>query len=184
MDDAGQWTSSIAVADLDGDQFPEIVEVNYVDDPLIFQRMCEGKKLDCTPQRFRAACDRIYRSVGDGSFRSWSGAKEIEQLPNYGFGVVIANFDGRDGNDVFISNDGDLNHYWRSVPAADNAPERFQLTVSAGIAGCSLELGDKSGLHGYRLGRFRPQRANRPCHHQLPQRAAESISAERIGIFR
>ena len=138
VDDAGQWTSSIAVADLDGDQLPEIVEVNYVDDPLIFQRMCEGKKLDCTPQRFRAACDRIYRSVGDGSFRSWSGAKEIEQLPNYGFGVVIANFDGRDGNDVFISNDGDLNHYWRSVPAADNAPERFQLTESAGIAGCSI----------------------------------------------
>lgn len=137
-DDLEQWTSSIAVADLSGDQLPEIVEINYVEDPLIFERMCEGKQLACTPQRFRAACDRIYKSAGNGTFRSWSGAKEMDQLPNYGFGVVIADFDGRFGNDVFISNDGDLNHFWKSVLEDGAGSGNFELIESAGVAGCSI----------------------------------------------
>ena len=44
VEDAGHWTSSIAIGDLDGDQLPDIIEVNYLDDPLVFQRKCTGKQ--------------------------------------------------------------------------------------------------------------------------------------------
>ena len=43
IENSDRWTSSLAVGDLDGDQLPEIIEVNYLDDPLIFERKCEGE---------------------------------------------------------------------------------------------------------------------------------------------
>lgn len=151
VDNSARWTSSIAIGDLDGDQLPEIVEINYLDDPLIFERRCLGRVLECTPQRFRAATDRIFQSAGDGTFREWRGGEDMDQLPNYGFGVVIADFDGQHGNDLFISNDGDHNHFWKSVarqstePSSDSDPKttvgdgsRFGLVESAGISGCSV----------------------------------------------
>ncbi len=138
VDNPPRWTSSIAIGDLDGDQLPDIVEVDYLDDPLIFEQKCEGRSLNCTPQRYRAATDRILRSEGDGTFQVWSGAENMHQLPNYGFGAVIANFDAKNGNDLFISNDGDVNHYWKSVPSADGVSQRYGLAESAGIAGCGI----------------------------------------------
>ncbi len=133
-----RWTSSLALGDLDGDQLPEIIEVNYLDDPLIFEQKCKGKQLRCTPQRFRAATDRVFRNVGDGTYRSWNGAEDIDALPNYGFGAVIANFDAQAGNDVFISNDGDVNHYWKSTRVSDDTPQDYELVEMAGLAGCSI----------------------------------------------
>ncbi|WP_146534673.1 FG-GAP-like repeat-containing protein [Rubripirellula reticaptiva] len=156
MDPADEkWTSSIAVADLSGDGLPEIIEVNYVDDPLIFQRPCRGKSLDCTPQRFRAATDRIRRSLGDGRFRSWSGADQIDKLPNYGFGIVVTDFDGKDGNDIFVANDGDLNHFWKSVSAIAGTIDDFELTEVAGLVGCSVGAkGLSQGCMGTTTGDF------------------------------
>jgi hypothetical protein len=138
VDDSGLWTSSIAAGDIDGDDLPDIVEVNYVDDPLVFKRKCQGKQLDCTPQRFRAAVDRIFRGVGDGTFERWEGAERMAELPNYGFGAVIANFDGRDGNDVFISNDGDVNHYWKSATSSDETRASYRLREAAPVSGCAI----------------------------------------------
>jgi tetratricopeptide (TPR) repeat protein len=155
IDSAESWTSSIAIGDLDGDQLPEIIEVNYVDDPLIYQRKCEGRALHCTPQRFRAATDRILRSAGDGTFRLWRGADQMDELPNYGFGAVVADFDGQNGNDLFISNDGDLNHYWKSVTPETSEQQRHTMIESAGIAGCSIGTsGNSQACMGIASGDF------------------------------
>jgi tetratricopeptide (TPR) repeat protein len=153
FDDAGDWTSSIAVGDLDGDHLPDLVEVNYLDDPTIFERKCVGKQLDCTPQRFRAAIDRFYRGQPDGSFQRWDGAIESADKPNYGFGAILTNIDGAAGNDLFVSNDGDVNHLWRShlSESASRDDEdlsglqakRYRLSEVGAIAGCSIGV---SGL--------------------------------------
>ncbi len=137
-ENAERWTSSLVLGDLDGDQLPDLVEVNYLDDPLIFERKCVGKNLACTPQRFRAATDRILRNHGDGTFKPWPGAERIEELPNYGFGAVIANFDQQHGNDLFVSNDGDVNHFWKSVAVNSDSDHAFVLQESAGITGCNV----------------------------------------------
>ncbi len=150
-DDPGSWTSSIAVGDLDGDQLPEMVEINYLDDPQIFARKCVGKQLDCTPQRFRAAVDQFYRVEDDGKLKPWSGAEGFAEKPNYGFGAVLANIDGQQGNDLFISNDGDVNHLWRSrgngQPVADKKTGKsssdYVLSEVGAISGCSIGI---SGL--------------------------------------
>lgn len=140
--DSAAWTSSIAVGDLDGDQLPEVIEVNYLDDPQIFERKCVGKQLECTPQRFRAAVDGFFRTQEDGSLVSWNGAVDSGDKPNYGFGAILTNVDGLAGNDLFVSNDGDVNHLWRSLSlgvdsASGNSPE-FRLSEAGALSGCSI----------------------------------------------
>lgn len=141
-----RWTSSLALADIDGDHLPDVVEVNYLDDPTIYERKCLGQSLECTPQRFRAATDRIFANRGDGSLAISQPASELfETLPNYGFGVVVTRFGNSTGNDVFISNDGDLNHFWkqRELKSGQNGSS-FRLVESAGIAGCSIGVSGQS----------------------------------------
>jgi tetratricopeptide (TPR) repeat protein len=134
-DRSDSWTSSIAVGDINGDRLPDLVEVNYLDDPNIFQRPCRGKQHDCTPQRFRAAKNRYLVGVGDGRLMPWDQIPDSSITPSYGMGVVIANFDRQAGNDVFISNDGDLNYFWKSKKDNGNG---FALTECASIIGCSV----------------------------------------------
>ncbi len=137
--DDGRWTSSIGLADINGDDLPDLIEVNYLNDPLIFQRKCEGKRLDCTPQRFRAASDQIFESLGDGRFAvATAGSGRMDASPNYGFGLVVTTF-GRSGrNEIFVSNDGDLNHFWKSVPVESGGETSWKLLESAGVSGCSI----------------------------------------------
>lgn len=142
QEDDGRWTSSIGLADMNGDHLPDVIEVNYLNDPLIFERKCEGKRLDCTPQRFRAASDRIFENRGDGKYVvAKTGSGSMEASPNYGFGLIVTKFGRTGGNEVFVSNDGDLNHFWKSLPKAtsDNAARSgWKLVESAGVSGCSI----------------------------------------------
>jgi hypothetical protein len=68
---------------------------------------------------------------------------------------VVANFDDQHGNDSFVSNDGDLNHFWKSVPSQGGQTRRFDLMESAGIAGCSIgTLGHSQACMGIATGDF------------------------------
>jgi tetratricopeptide (TPR) repeat protein len=135
----GRWTSSIGLADMNGDHLPDVIEVNYLNDPLIFQRKCQGKRLDCTPQRFRAASDRIFENRGDGTYVvAPTGSGSMEASPNYGFGLIVTTFGQTGGNEIFVSNDGDLNHFWKSLPADSGDRSGWKLSESAGVSGCSI----------------------------------------------
>lgn len=138
QDNIDRWTSSLAAADLDGDSLPDLVEVNYIDDPAIYTSPCHGKNYDCTPQRFRAASDRILRNDGSGALRVEDSIANGKLPPSYGLGVVIANFDSIAGNDVFISNDGDLNHFWKSQTVSTDLTPGYQLVECASLSGCSV----------------------------------------------
>jgi tetratricopeptide (TPR) repeat protein len=153
------WTSSIGLGDLDGDQLPEIIEINYIDDPQAFVVECEDDHTACQPQRFQAAADRILKSAPDGTFRPWQGVPGIGDSPKLGFGLVIANFDRKHGNDFFVSNDGDLNHYWTSTPAADPPADpragKYALVEAAGVRGCSIgRAGNAQACMGIAAGDF------------------------------
>jgi tetratricopeptide (TPR) repeat protein len=140
-----RWTSSIALADMDGDNLPDIIEVNYLNDPQIFEQKCQGKRLSCTPQRFRAASDRIFENLGDGTFAvSDSETKALDARPNYGFGLIVTKFGRSGGNEVFVSNDGDLNHFWQSVPDESVGDAAWKLVESAGFSGCSIGVSGRS----------------------------------------
>ena len=135
----GRWTSSIGLADVNGDHLPDVIEVNYLNDPLIFQRKCQDKRLDCTPQRFRAASDRIFENLGDGTYAvPTTGSGSMDASPNYGFGLIVTTFGRSGGNEIFVSNDGDLNHFWKSLPTDAAGKTGWKVVESAGVSGCSI----------------------------------------------
>ena len=150
-----RWTSSIGLADLDGDHLPDMVEVNYINDPRALTTRCKQPFDVCQPQTFTNAKDQFFRSKGDGSFERIDERNKAtwfvgDAENRYGFGVIIANFDDRCGNDLFISNDGDLNHFWQSTCDPSKAdpgqtPENeapstdsYRLAESATLAGCAV----------------------------------------------
>ncbi len=133
---AGDWTTTIACGDLSGDHLPDIVEVNYVDDPTALNTPCVGNDILCNPSRFRPAADRFLWNSPSGSFRQVVAPSPV--APSHGFAAVIANFDKQAGNDLFIANDADRNHFWRDVSAGED----FSLAECGQVTGCA------TGLHG------------------------------------
>ncbi len=150
---SGGWTTSIAVGDLDGDALPEIVEINYIDDPAALTAECWGQGFDCTPRIFRQANDRILRSDAEENWRPWEMDNRFAETPNYGFAGVIANFDQSAGNDLFVVNDTKENHFW--VSRDGGGTSRFGMVNQAALRGCaSGASGEEQGCMGIAAGDF------------------------------
>jgi tetratricopeptide (TPR) repeat protein len=118
-DDMDRMPSSVAIADLNGDHLPDIFELNYIQDPQIAklpERDKSGNVIEAVgPGDFASAMDRI--GINDGS--GGVSFKPISNLPSEahkGLGVVIADFDNKPGNDVFVGNDKSANQLWVRDP--------------------------------------------------------------------
>lgn len=153
----GMWTTSIACGDLSGDHLPEIVEVNYVDDPMAMKIACTPKSTLCNPSTFEPAVDRVWQISAEGAIRRWNGCTGIEGKPNYGFAAVIGNFDNAAGNDLFIANDTKFNHYWVSrklaIEAVQTQVDKYSLSEDAVLRGCAAGLlGQRNGSMGVAYG--------------------------------
>ena len=155
------WTSSIGLADLDGDHLPDLVAVNYINDPDAMTARCKSPFDQCQPQSYRAAKDQFYRLSSAGTFDPIDKSSQDNFLDSdtdsrYGFGLIIANFDDRFGNDLFISNDGDLNHFWQSTGDANEATSKtatYRLAESAALTGCAAgHLGNAQACMGVAAG--------------------------------
>lgn len=159
-----QWTTSIACGDLTGDGLPEIVEVNYVDDPASLTNFCTPNNAFCNPSNFEPAYDRIWQVRSDGRIIAGDALRSKNVKPGYGFAAIIANTDGRIGNELLVANDSVANHFWLSQPVADSvtatdenvdAAGKFRLIESAQLRGCATGLlGQHQGCMGIASGDF------------------------------
>ena len=130
------WTSSIALADVTGDHLPDIFQIEYVDDPAAPTRECHFGN-NCTPQQMDPAIDAVYTCQTNGSFVRLQ-SERLAAKPNYGLGVVVADFDSKPGNEVFIANDADLNHFWSGSSGSSPSEDPFSLVETATIRGCAV----------------------------------------------
>ena len=150
---SGEWTSSIACGDLSGDQLPEIVEVNYINDPSAVSVPCTSTKINCNPSEFQSAPDHVWQVKPDGTIVTWEGCQQMAEKPNYGFGAILANFDLKPGNELFIANDTGLNHLWVEQQVSD--PHDRTLIEGAQLYGCADGLvGQRQGCMGIAHGDF------------------------------
>lgn len=153
-----QWTMSIACGDLSGDALPEIVEINYIDDPTVLKIACTAQNDDCSPNHFRSASDQVLQVREDGRIEVWDGCEAIAEKPNYGFAAVLANIDDKNGNDLFIANDVGFNHLWMSQSAGrDDMADATEssLREAAQIFGAAAGLlGQRQGCMGIASGDF------------------------------
>ena len=152
--EGGGWTTSIACGDITGDHLPEIFEVNYLDDPKGLKTPCGGATVDCNPADFIPAANYVFTVQKDGSIARSDFCVGLKEKASFGFGVVIANFDQQGGNDVFIANDTQNNHFWMSQSKASET-SKYRLIESASILGCGAsQNGLARGCMGVAFGDF------------------------------
>lgn len=126
-------TTSLAMGDVNGDHLPDLIEVNYVDDPNVYRPI--EYKPDGTPVQlpapldFRPSQDRVFLSVGDSSMSGRLIDQSGTVSPATGLGVILTDFDGEPGNEVFIANDHLANHFWEPEINVDSATLLFQDTA-------------------------------------------------------
>ncbi|MGI9470921.1 MAG: FG-GAP-like repeat-containing protein [Rubripirellula sp.] len=111
-------TTSLALADLTGDQIPDLYEVVYLDDPDLAERPVIDPAgtivKSMNPMDFRAGQDRVLLrdQAGDGNLRVVGEVDGEVATGRAGLGIVVSDFDGLPGNEVFVANDLYPNQLW------------------------------------------------------------------------
>jgi tetratricopeptide (TPR) repeat protein len=134
-----RWTASCAVADISGDGLPDLIDINYANAKEALKKICVGANnvpRVCRPTEFAVEQDRIFVNQGDGTFVP--GKAEFPFEDGRGLGLVVANFDRKHGNDIYVANDWSANTFLVSQPDPKNQG-RFVLRDEAGQRGCAVD---------------------------------------------
>lgn len=122
------YTMGLAVADLSGDAHPEIVEMNYVNDPTMYAPLARGEDGDllkiAAPIHYTAESDQVWMNDSKGRFTAivlgdpqsdseGIGAASFGNTARPGLGLIVTDLDDERGNEIFVANDGRPNQLWR-----------------------------------------------------------------------
>ncbi|QDV41565.1 ASPIC and UnbV [Stieleria neptunia] len=124
-DDKTILTTSLAMADLNGDAVPDVFELNYLHDPAFSKRPAVNELGQVVgylkPAEFNPGTDRWITNDGKGQ-ASFRLVGDPESAAASGLGVIVGDFDDRHpGNEVFVGNDTDPNQLWvRGNGAGEN----------------------------------------------------------------
>lgn len=141
----GRWTTNLAIADLNGDALPELIESNYIDDPVVYQDRLAAMNLPPgapipdalvpQPADYDASVDRVFVNLGNMKTNRVElevpeGAENCNAMA-----VLVTDIDGQGGNDIFVANDMRTNQLWLNEEASD--PDRLPLREAGVVAGCA-----------------------------------------------
>lgn len=101
LESLAHWTSSCAIADIDADGQPDLIEINYVSGADAFSRICSGRA--CSPSAFNGTLDQVHFSNGDGSFNPVSASTPVAE--SKGLGLIVFQNPDADFPSIFVSND-------------------------------------------------------------------------------
>lgn len=138
LSDPSVFTSSVAIADVTSDGLPDLIEVNYLDDDGVFepiQHDAQGKPVSLPgPLQFLPTDDRLLISTGDGSMRARPIGGESQSEPSTGLALLVTDWDGQPGNEVFVGNDLMANQLWKLDRSGDAKVPGSAAAVASGIA--------------------------------------------------
>ncbi len=139
------WSVSGAIADINGDHLPDLIEVNYSSGIDVITHQCFNKnKIPqvCRPTEFPASQDFIYLSDGQGSFTIANSQWQLNLDEGRGLGVIVGNLDQSLGNDIYIANDMSPNNLLLSRENP-NKSEEYLLADEAVRRGCAVDIQGK-----------------------------------------
>ena len=112
------WGASTMFLDYDNDGDLDLFATNYVTWSIHRDKVCLGPlgaPTYCPPGRSiwsNPTPDVLYRNNGDGTFSDVSAESGIASAEGNGLGVVSGDFDNDGYTDIFVANDGTVNHLW------------------------------------------------------------------------
>ncbi|MFG0265930.1 MAG: FG-GAP-like repeat-containing protein, partial [Rhodopirellula sp. JB055] len=131
------FTLSAAIADVTGDHLPDLVSIEYIDDPEVLkpiQRKPDGSPVKLPgPLHYHPALSEVLVSDGKGAGMSLPLGGEGDG-PSTGMGVVIADLDSQPGNEIFVSNDQRANHLWFRIAGKDGTSAWGNQAALRGVA--------------------------------------------------
>ena len=121
------WSSSVLIADVNGDTLPDLYDANYVTGDDVFTRHCEidGRVRSCGPYAFDAEVDSLFLNGGDGSWLDVSDASGIRAHVGRGLGILAADLFNEGKLDLYIANDVTENFLWIREPGTTGTEIRF-----------------------------------------------------------
>ncbi len=117
------WGSGCAFLDYDKDGNLDLFVSNYVDldlktTPLPGTASClyQGIPVNCGPQGLPRARNYLFRNNGNGTFTDMTQKSGIGKAsPNYGLGVLVADFDNDSWPDIYVANDSEMSYlFWNN----------------------------------------------------------------------
>jgi tetratricopeptide (TPR) repeat protein len=132
-----EWNSSIALADVNGDSLPDILQCGYCLGPDYFDRTCPNPNFvaaTCHPHNFPPCPNHIRLNSGDGSWSLADPLLEASIATGYTLGVLAGNIDQEFGNDVFYANDNSVNFLLQSEPNATGGWRLKENAARSGVA--------------------------------------------------
>ncbi len=138
------WTTSVAIADLDGDAIADLVAVNYIDGDDVVTQPCFPDGIpthrSCGPLGYPAAADDVWRGRGDGTFVNAASPWIDDVQPGRGLGLIIGQLDNQPGMDLYVANDMTANQFWSAQPHNAAAPgiETVHFVEQAAVRGLAF----------------------------------------------
>ncbi len=103
------WTTSAAWFDYNGDGLLDLIVCGFVDYTRESQGLCTesrgGKPGYCIPRMFNPTSCKLYRNLGDGTFRDVSVETGLSGRASKALGVVATDVNNDGRMDLFIAND-------------------------------------------------------------------------------
>jgi len=146
--EVGEWSSSVAFADLNSDHALDLYVTNYLAESDSNPKLCRDSKpgigdTGCTPPHFEGVCDRLLISDGEGAYVNASASAGLSTLPGKGLGVAICDFGGNDQPEIYVANDVEANYLFRLEDAPDeievDRPARISLREEGVLASVALD---------------------------------------------
>ena len=176
-------TTGLCAADLDHDGLPEVIEINYTDDPLVLTKRCrdyKGFERACSPTHFKPGFDHVWKNLGDGRFDRFMPIELNRETARYGLGVIVANLDGLPGNEIFVANDMTPNELW----VGDIVDGTVSYKDVATYKGCALGVQNTpSACMGVALGDFDGNGAQDLFVTNLYHESNDLFMQQRAGVF-
>lgn len=106
---SGVWSVAAGWFDFDNDGLLDLFVVNYVQWSADTSPVCQdpGRKVRvyCHPRNFAPLPNTLYRNRGDGTFEDVSQKSGIAAHAGKGMSLAIADYDGDNRPDVYVTND-------------------------------------------------------------------------------
>lgn len=150
-------SAACAIAEISGDELPELIVVNYVDVNEVMEKPIAQSKI---PTNFKPSADVIYFNKGAFDFEpKLINESNFAANDGRGLGIVVDNFDNSLGNDVYIVNDVNANELLTSSALtgedAQDEFKRYKLVDTAAACGAAYDTtGTPQASMGIAVGDF------------------------------